>query len=266
MLVTESVIEQPLPSLIQEIPALLHVDNTVGFSHCGTAIAIVYAGRPWPQLVTLSPVVREVSHVQSSARKRVADDTDDVGLPTKQLRSLQPKELHSNMDRSVALALNQIPSVLSTSSFVALQGQGSEATGNFAIISSKNHPNQINVVYGNEGAANELSICKLPRHLPLECASVDLAIRPNSHDAGSSVCTTVINSKSMSVYESDERNAAECLPVVIWKDTRALSVKPFSGRSIQTEASYSLDGGKVEATTHARYLSKDDAGTSLRTL
>lgn len=243
------VAEQLLPILIEEVPALQTKENTVSFSHCGTAIAIVYAGRPWPQLLALPPVRRELLHTQSSVGKRGSSDIGNVSPPTKRPRVLQPRDLKPNAERSVAMALKQLPSVLSTASMVALpDDQGLGAQGNVAIVNSKKRLHQISVIYGNEHSANELAICKLPNYIPLESGSVDIAIRPSSYDTGHSVCTTVVSSKPGSAYESDERGAAENLPVVIWKDTRALSVKPWSDHLIDTkESRHGGNGNSVVA-------------------
>lgn len=159
------------------------------------------------------------------------DDTGDVSWPAKR-RHL---DLKSRNDRSVSMALSQIPSVLSTTSVVALQGHGKGTNDKVAIVNSKSHPNQIDVVYGNEDFANRLSVCKLPSHVPLGSTSVDITMRPSVYDAGRSVCTLAVNSKSALVYESDERGAAEHLPVVMWKDTLAMRVSPWSGHLIESK-------------------------------
>ncbi|KAJ4406621.1 hypothetical protein N0V82_010087 [Gnomoniopsis sp. IMI 355080] len=224
---------------------LIGPDSTVGFSHCGTAIAISHTGRPWPQLLALSSVLPQVSCLQSSTRKRAIGDAGDISQPTKRPHLVQPKDVESNNDRSVAWALTQIPPVLSTSSVVSLQGQASGANGNVAIVSSKSHPNEIKVLYGNGNAANELSICKLPSYIPLESASINIAMRPSSSADGRPVCTTVVNAGPVSVYESDVRGAAQHLPVVMWKDSAALRVDRWSGHLLEADENSIPGDGEV---------------------
>lgn len=132
------------------------------------------------------------------------------------------------MSKSVARTLNQIPSVLSTS-VVSLDDRRGGSPGDIALIRSQDDPKQINIVYGNKKDANSLSICKLPRQIPLESTSAKITIDPMSADPGRSICTLVMNSNSARLYESDERRAAQHLPLVVWKDTVALRVSPESG-------------------------------------
>lgn len=225
---------------MQGLPALLDNRSTIGFSHCGTAVAIIHAGRQWPQLFPLSTVLPEKPRLQGNAQKRPIDDRDDVSRPTKRLQLLPLKHSESNMDRNVAAALNKIPSVLSSSSVVALQGQGHEPSGDLTLISSKSHPNQIDLVYGNENEAGEMSICKLPSHIPLGSASVQVAMRPNSHDGSRSICTMTVNSNPARVYVSDERGAAQHLPLVVWKDVLALRMSSWSEHLISPNQEPSL--------------------------
>lgn len=178
-------------------------------------------------------MLHEASHLPSTARKRRIEEIGDVLRPNKLPRLQRLDELEPNKDRSIAVALKQIPSVLSSTSVVTMQGQGVGSHSNMAIVKSNSDPNQIDVVYGNDEFANKLSICKLPSYIPLSSASADITVRPSSYDSGRYLCTLAVNSKSAPVYESDGRGAAENLPVVVWKDTLAMRVSPWSGRLIE---------------------------------
>ncbi|KAL1850418.1 hypothetical protein Daus18300_012952 [Diaporthe australafricana] len=231
------------PTQIRELPTLIHESSTVGFSHCGTAIAIVHAGREWPQLVPLSSLSPEIASIQASARKRGIEDEHGVAPErTTKRQRLICEDTNSNMDRSVAAALNKIPSVLSTSSVAALQGKRGDTPSDIALVKSHTQPNQIDVVYGNKEDARMLSICKLPSHIPLHSASADIMVCPSSYDTSRSVCTLVVNSDSAHVYESDDRRAAENLPLVVWKVTLALRENPILGGPLGTSSKPRLHG------------------------
>lgn len=209
-----------LPGIVDEIK--------VGFSHCGTSVAIFYPGRSWPELVPLSSASHESANTRQ--KRAIDNDDDDDDRPNKRLQPLDG-DARCNTDSTVALS--QLPPVLSTSSVLALQGENSALSGNIAILQSRSNPRQIEITYGTEENSRTLSICKFPDHIPLQSSTAKVTMSTNSDTKPGSLCTLVVNSESACVSVSDEPQAAEHLPLVVRKDVRSLDFSPISSRFIR---------------------------------